>query len=122
MATNKKSNVLYASAARTATPAAVTTDVGRFRGCVVIIDTTAAGTSPSTVPKIEGVSVSGAVYPLVTGVAITAVGVVTLKVYPGITAATNVAVSDAVPDQVKVTMTHGNATSHTYSVELVAIP
>jgi len=122
MPNGKKSTAVYASAARTATPTAVTVDVGRFRGCVVIIDTTAAGTSPSTVPKIEGVNAAGVVYPLLTGAAITGVGQVALKVYPGITAATNVAVSDVAPERVKVTMTHGNATSHTYSVELVAIP
>jgi hypothetical protein len=122
MASGKKTVPVYASAARTATPTAVTVGLGKFRGCVVIIDTTAAGASPSTVPKIEGVASNGAVYPLLTGAAITGTGQVALKVYPGITAATNVAVSDATPEQVKVTMTHGNATSHTYSVELVAIP
>lgn len=122
MPSGKKTTALYASAARTSTPTAVTVDLGRFSGCVVIIDTTAAGTSPSTVPKIEGVASNGAVYPLLTGAAITGTGQVALKVYPGITAATNVAASDAPPQAVKVTMTHGNSTSHTYSVELVAIP
>jgi hypothetical protein len=122
MANGKKSTIAYASAARTATPAAVTFDLGRFRGVLVLIDTTAAGTSPSTVPKIEGVMASGAVYPLLTGAAITGVGQVALKVYPGITAATNVAANDLTPQNVKVTLTHGNATSHTYSVEIVGLP
>lgn len=122
MATEKKSSVIYASAARTATPTAITVGLNGHKGCVVIIDTTAAGTSPSTTPKIEGVAASGAVYPLVTGAAITGTGVVALKVYPGITATTNVSVSDVTPKQVKVTLTHGNATSHTYSVEIVGIP
>lgn len=114
--------VLYASAARTSTPAAVTRRVDRFKGCIVTIDTTAAGSSPSTTPKIEGVTSSGAVYPLVTGAAITGTGQVALKVYPGITAVTNVAVSDVTPQSIKVTLTHGNATSHTYSVDIVLIP
>lgn len=122
MANGKKSTIAYASAARTATPTAVTADLGRFRGCLVLIDTTAAGTSPSTVPKIEGVMASGAVYPLLTGAAITGTGQVALKVYPGITAATNVAAGECTPPTVKVTMTHGNATSHTYSVEIVGLP
>lgn len=122
MANGKKTTAVYASAARTATPTAVTVDVGRFRGCLVYIDTTAAGSSPSTVPKIEAVASNGQVYALLTGAAITGVGQVALKVYPGITAATNVAVSDVPPERVKVTMTHGNATSHTYSVEIVGIP
>lgn len=119
---SKDLTVLYGSAARTATPTAVTKRVDRWRGCVVTIDTTAAGSSPSTTPKIEGVTSSGAVYPLLTGSAITGTGQVALKVYPGITAAANVAVSDVTPQTIKVTMTHGNATSHTYSVDLVLIP
>lgn len=119
---DKKTYALYASAARTATPAAVTVSARRFKGAVLIISTTAAGTSPSTVPKIEGVHSDGTVYPLLTGAAITATGQVALKIYPGITAATNVAVSDVLPDRIKVTLTHGNATSHTYAVDLVLIP
>lgn len=122
MPNGRKSTIAYASAARTATPTAVTADMSRFRGCLVLISTTAAGTSPSTVPKIENVDASGAVYPLLTGAAITGTGQVALKVYPGITAATNVAVSDVPAANIKVTMTHGNATSHTYSVEIVGIP
>jgi hypothetical protein len=121
MPANKKTTSVYASAARTATPTAVTVSMSRFKGCVVMIDTTAAGTSPSTVPKIEAVMPSGAVYPLLTGAAITGVGQVALKVYPGITAATNVAVSDVVPEAVKITMTHGNSTSHTYTVDVVGL-
>lgn len=119
---DKKTYSVYASAARTATPAAVTVKTPRFKGALLLIDTTAAGTSPSTTPKVEGVMPSGAVYPLITGAAITATGQVALKIYPGITAANNVAVSDVLPSSIKITLTHGNATSHTYAVDLVLIP
>lgn len=118
----KSFTVIYPSAARTATPTVATARVDRFRGCVVTIDTTAVTSTPSTTPKIEGVTSSGAVYPLLTGAAITGTGQIALKVYPGITAATNVATSDVLPQTIKVTMTHGNANSHTYSVDLVLIP
>lgn len=117
----KASSVIYASAARTATPAAVTKRVDRYKGCVVLISTTAVTSTPSTTPKIEGVLSDGTVYPLLTGAAITGTGQVALKVFPGITAATNVAASDVLPQTIKVTLTHGNANSHTYSVDLVLI-
>lgn len=118
----KSSEVIYASAARTATPTAVTRRVDRYRGCVVLIDVTAITSTPSVTPKIEGVMSSGAVYPLLTGAAITATGQVALNVCPGITAASNVAAADVLPQNIKVTLTHGNANSMTYSVDLVLIP
>jgi hypothetical protein len=118
----KNSEVIYASAARTATPTAVSRRVDRYRGCVVLIDVTAIAATPSVTPKIEGVMSSGAVYTLLTGAAITGTGQTALKVYPGITAAANVAVSDVLPQNIKVTLTHGDADSITYSVDLVLIP
>lgn len=118
----KDLTVLYPSAARTATPAAVTKRCDRFKGCILTIDTTAAGASPSTTPKIEGVTSSGAVYTLLTGAAITGTGQVVMRVYPGLPATANVSANDLVPQTIKVTMTHGNSTSHTYSVDLVLIP
>lgn len=118
---SKNSSVIYASAARTATPTAVTKRVDRWKGCLVLIDVTAIAATPSVVPKIEGVMSSGAVYVLLTGAAITATGQTALKVYPGITAAANVAVSDVTPQSIKVTLTHGDADSITYSVDLVLL-
>lgn len=119
---SKASSTIYASAARTATPTAVTRRVDKYTGCVLIIDVTAISATPSVVPKIEGVAASGAVYPLLTGAAITATGQTALKIYPGITASANVAVSDVLPQTIKVTLTHGDADSITYSVDLVLIP
>jgi hypothetical protein len=118
---SKNTSTIYASAARTATPTAVTKRVDRWRGCIVTIDVTAIAATPSVVPKIEGVTSSGAVYVILTGAAITATGQTALKVYPGITAAANVAVSDVLPQTIKVTLTHGDADSITYSVDLVLI-
>lgn len=118
---SKNSSILYASAARTATPTAVTKRVDRWKGCLVLIDVTAVTATPSVVPKIEGVTSSGAVYAILTGAAITATGQTALKIYPGITAAANVAVSDVIPQTIKVTLTHGDADSITYSVDLVLL-
>ena len=118
----KASEVIYASAARTATPTVVTKRVDGYKGCVLTIDATAASATPSVTPKIEGVMSSGAVYPLLTGAAITGTGQTALKIYPGITAASNVAVSDLLPQTIKITFTHGDADSITYSADLVLIP
>ena len=110
--------VAYPSAARTATPTAIDVDVpSSARGVHVVIDATAASATPSVVPKIEGIDgVSGKAYALLTGAAITAISTTTLRVVPGIVAAANLAVSDALPDRIRVTLTHGDADSLTYSV------
>lgn len=118
----KDTTVIYASAARTATPTAVTKRVDRYRGCILTIDVTAASATPSVVPKIEGVTSSGAVYAILTGAAITGTGQTALKVYPGMTAAANVSASEPLPQTIKVTFTHGDADSITYSADLVLIP
>lgn len=113
---------LYASAARTATPTAVTVRTGRYRTAKLVLDIT-AGSTLSITPKIEGVdSVSGKVFTLLTGAAATGVSTVVMTVGLGVTAASNVAANDALPDTIKVTVTHGNATSCTYTVSLHLIP
>lgn len=117
----KNTVTIYASAARTATPTAVTQRPDRYKGCILTIDVTAIVSTPSVTPKIEGVMSSGAVYPILTGAAIAATGQVSMRVYPGITAAANVSVSDVLPQAIKVTFTHGNANSITYSADLVLI-
>lgn len=112
--------IAYASAARTATPTAFVLDLSRISGLVVVIDVTAIGAAPSVVPTIDGIDVaSGKAWNLLTGAALTAVTGTTprvLKITPGIPVAANVAASDIVPERIRITMTHGNADSITYSV------
>jgi len=114
-----RENVLYASAARTATPAdheEVRIPQGTY-GLTVVISTTAAGTSPSTVPKIQGKSASGVWYDILTGAAITGTGTVVMRVGAALAAVANLAALHPLPAVFRVKMTHGNATSHTYSVD-----
>lgn len=118
---SKASSTIYASAARTATPTAVTKRVDRYKGCILIIDATAITATPSVVVTIEGVAASGNKYTILTSAAITATGRTALRVYPGITASANVAVSDVLPQTIVITLTHGDADSITYSVDLVLI-
>lgn len=118
----KNSRTLYASAARTATPTAVTVRTDRARGCVIVVDATAATATPGVTVKVEGVCpTSGQVYTILASAAITAISVTTLTIYPGITAAANVSASAVLPQTIKVTFTHVDADSITYSASLVLI-
>jgi len=112
---------VYASAARTATPDTQEFELGTgYTGLTLVIDTTAAGTSPSTVVKVEGVDrVSGKVYGTLSSAAITGTGTVTLSMGLSSTVAANASANQAVPPVVRITATHGNSTTHTYSVALI---
>lgn len=114
--------VAYPSAARTVTPAAFTLDLVRVRALVVVIDVTAIGPAPSVVPSLDAVDVaSGKVWNLLTGAALTAVTGSTprvLRVAPGLVVAANLAANDVVPERIRLTMTHANADSMTYSASL----
>lgn len=108
---------VYASAARTATPAAATLACGYARGVHVVVDVTAIVTAPSITVTIDQQDVtSGKWYNLLTSAALVAVGTTVLRIYPGIVAAANVAANDALAEVIRITVTHGNANSITYSV------
>lgn len=108
---------ILAAAARTITTNSDRVRNSDFRGAHVIIDVTAATSTPSVVPTIQGYdAVSGKYYTILVGAAITGTGTTVLRVYPGITAATNLSVSDVLPSEWRVIMTAGNANSLTYSI------
>ena len=111
----------FASAARTATTNSgeLLNDTGK--GVVLNIDVTAASATPSVVFKIQGL-VNGNYNDILTSAAITGTGQTTWKVYPGITAAANVAVSDVLPRKWRLLATHADADSITYSVAGYLIP
>jgi hypothetical protein len=107
---------IFASAARTATPTAVEVNASGAHGIHLVIDVTAAS-SPSVVPTIDGYDdLSGKYYNLLTGSAITATGTTVLKIFPGIATVANGAASDVIPNRIRISMTHGNANSVTYTV------
>lgn len=113
-----RSCTVMASAARTATPDTEELEIpAGVRNMVLVIDTTAAGTSPSTTVTVAGVDrTSGKTWTLLSSAAITATGTVTLSIAPGLTASANVAANAVVPPVIRITATHGNSTSHTYSI------
>ena len=115
---------VFASAARTATPTAVTLSTKGCRGLVLVTKSTAASATPSVVVTISGKDVTtGGTYTILAGAAITdGATTQTLKVYPGITAAANASVSDALPEQIVISPAHGDADSITYSIGCYLIP
>lgn len=108
---------VYASAARTATPTAVVVNTRRAKALYLVVDATAVTATPSVTVTVDLYdSLSNSYTTLLTSAAISTVSRVVLKIGPGITAAANVAVLEYLPDQVRVTCTHGDADSITYSV------
>ena len=105
------------SAARTATPAAVVVGSVYARGVHVVVDVTAVGVTPSITVTLESQDLtSGKWYPLLTSAAISTVSTTVLKVYPGATVAANLAANDVLAEAFRVTVTHANGNSITYSV------
>lgn len=120
MAESNNARVLLPSAARTATVS--TPDQTNFnrRGVEVIINTTVDGAAASVTPTIEGKDpASGEYYAILTGAAVAATGTVVLRVYPGLAAVANVAVSAVLPRTWRVTMTAADTDSLTYSIGVV---
>ncbi len=107
----------YASAARTATPTAVTVSTGRYTRAAIVIDATAITATPSVVMTVHGLDpTSGSYYLIATSAAITAISNTYLRIGPGLTSTANLSFGDIVPDTLRITMTHGDADSITYSV------
>lgn len=108
---------VYPSAARTATPPAVTLASGYATGVHVVVDVSAIVTTPSITVTLEQQDVtSGKWYPLLTSAAIATVSTTVLRVFPGAPVAANASANDVLTETVRVTVTHANGNSITYSV------
>lgn len=115
---SKEHQLIFASAARTATVSA-TIPVESCEG-LFFIDVTAASLTPSVVFTIAGVSPAGdSVYTILASAAITGVGLTVLRVSPQLTAAANTIAKDMLPSAIKVTATHADTDSITYSMRFV---
>lgn len=100
---------IAAAGASTVTSADLTNE--GCRGVQVIFDATIT-TTTSAVLKIQGKDpVSGAYYDLLTGAAVTSISTNVYTVYPGVTVASNVAVSAPLPRtwRVSITITGGSS-------------
>ncbi len=111
---------VFPSVARTATPTAVEYDDGSHprEGGVIVINVSALTGTPSVVFNIEGFApVAGIWYPVLASAAITATGTTVIRIFPGVTPAANLAVSDFLPPRWRIRPVHGTADSITYTVE-----
>lgn len=114
---------IYASAARSATSSSSEQLMEGCRGLHLVINVSSVTSTPSVTPKIEGYSsLANVWYTVLEGSAITATGTTVLKVYPGIAAAANASASDIMPDVWRVTMTHGDSDSITFSIAAHLVP
>ena len=113
---NREVTVL-ASAARTESVNSADQENPYARGAVITIDVTAATASPSVVFTVKGKSALGSdYYTILASAAITGTGQTVLRIYPGLTAAPNVTVSDVLPRVWRVEAVHADADEITYSV------
>jgi hypothetical protein len=115
----KKTEVIFASAARTATSSA--TMLTDSTEGLFFINVTASAATPSVVFTIAGVSPAGTEYTILTSAAITGVGLTVLRVSPQLTTAANTIAKDMLPQAIKVTATHADADSITYSVYCIGM-
>lgn len=113
---------IFASAARTATVSSAWFTNSDYRGLHLTIDVTAAAATPSVVFTIEGQDrTSAKTYTILASAAITGTGTTVLKVYPALTAAANTVANDVLPRDWRLTATHADTDSITYSVGFSAI-
>jgi hypothetical protein len=98
-------NTPYASAARTATPTAVVINARNYTKLRLVMDATAVTSTPSVTVTVEVFdTASGKWCTLLTSSAIATVSTNILTLVEGLTG------------QVRITCTHGNANSITYSL------
>lgn len=108
---------VFASAARTATVNSADLTNHNGRGVIVVIDVTAIALTPSVTFAIQGKDAeSGKYVSILTSVAITGTGTTKLEVGPGLTAAANTVANAQLPRTWRVTATHADTDSITYSV------
>lgn len=111
------SGTALASAARTATVSSADITNYNGHGLLVFFDCTASAVTPSITLKIQGKDpASGKYYTILESAAITGTATNVYRVDPLLTAAANTIAKDLVPDTFRITMTHSDADSITYSV------
>lgn len=110
--------ILYASAARTATPTAFNQQDNRFAtGIVFTVSCTAVSGSSSVVFTLEGYDVASATwYTILASAAVVSAAVTTYYVFRGATVTTNVSANKLLPRTWRIKPVHGTADSTTYSV------
>ena len=117
MTIRKQSQTIFTSTARAATVVSAVFSAEEVINSTFIFDVTAVSATPSVVPTIEGKDqLSGSFYTVATGAAITATGTTTLQIGKDLEIVASEAASDFLPKEYRVTMTHADGDSITYTV------
>jgi len=108
---------VYASAARTATPTSVDIFNHCGAGIHIILDVTVDPASASITLKLEGKDpTSGKFYTILEGAAVISVSTNVYIAFPGAAETANVSANDFIPSFLRITVTHVDTDSITYSV------
>lgn len=109
---------LLPSAARTTTQTSAVLSNLSGKGIVVVVDATVnAGSAGSITVTIKGYDpVSTKTWTILASAALTSVATTILRVYPGLTAVTNLTASDVIPTHFRIDVTANNANPVTYSL------
>jgi hypothetical protein len=114
---NHQNLTLLSSAVRAATVTGADRVNPTGTGVIVVIDVTAVPGVDTVTVFIEGKDpASGKYYTILQSAAIVAVSTVVLRVYPGLTAAANLVVSDVLPRTWRVRVVHSAGSNFTYSL------
>ena len=113
---------LLASASRKVSTVTADIEKTNYRGVYVFAKVTAVPTVETLTFTIQGKDYDGTYYTILASTASAATGTVTLKVYPGLTAAANAVACDALPDIWRVSVTHSAGSAFTYSIVANTIP
>lgn len=110
--TQNTNKALLTLTAASASGQIVAQDNPFWRGVQLVVDITAiTGTTPTLTVIVEGMDeASGKFYALLTSAALSATGTTLLTVYPGVTAAANVAAAQALPKTWRVRYTIAGTT------------
>lgn len=120
MSIRKQSQTLVVSAARTATVVSALFSAEEVICTDITIDVTAVSATPTITVKVEGKDpLSGAFYTILTSAGLTATGTVVLRIGKDIIAAANVAANAMLPSEYRITSTHTDGDSITYSIGAV---
>lgn len=112
-----ESLTILGSAVRTATTTSSDIENKHNIGAHVIIDMTVVPGVETVTFALQGLDeTSGEYYTIITSAALVATGTVILKIYPGITTAANLSVSDILPLKFRVVATHSASGNFTYSI------
>jgi len=119
---NNQDLVILASAVRAASANGADRTNGNARGIIIVIDVTLVPGVDTVTFTLQGKDpASGKYYTILASAALVGAGTVVLRVYPGLTAAANLVVSDLLPRTWRVITTHSAATNFTYSVGAILV-